>query len=477
MPEEDKEQLGNDRRERKSRFSLSMFKSEKKVDKYQITINLGLVMRPDDLRLHDVVAPEHVEAMVLASLKGLTYNVRETGYESIKRIQEGAKPKPHTILEKSIKPKSVKNGYPDNFEEIMAQIKELGLDGYVGHWDKDGKLLGLRMDDCPRHFEELCSMGEDVNGGTVPYLPVDLEPGKNGGEKLEQLKKLDDWKKVLYTGDYDLLELHQNSKLLKEGSPEKAHALSTINAEIAKVDPTRSGKFECSDHQIHIASGAYAMIQHGDQASYITNQIREAKVKGEDFAKVVQQVAEEDNGVIVTFHLGKIYLTENLDQLHELRDQLGIKTPSHWLKNENGKGKTTWTYGSGAAPKRPSISDHIRKMRTSSGSSAAPTGSNSGSGANDEPNADVRVISSYTGTESQGPLETRNDSAESLDIEPSPEERPSWQAQFSISAFLKRQIDPEIPPTSLSQSTETNPGLKTNPELDVKPSSRNSPKR
>lgn len=342
----------------------------------------------------------------------------------------------------------------------MDKIRALDLDGYVGHWDKDGKLLGVRMDDCPPHFEELCSMGEDVNGGArVPYLPVDLEPGKNGGEKLEQLKKLDDWKKVLYTGDYDLLELHQNNKLLKEGSPEKSRALSTINAEIAKQDPTRAGKFECSDHQIHLPSGTYAMIQHGDQASYITNQIREAKAKGEDFAKVVQQVAEEDDGVIATFHLGKVYLTENLDQLHELRDQLGIKTPSHWLKNENDKQeKTTWTYGSGAAPKRPSISDFIKNMRRAS----------SGSKASDGPNASVPDILSYAGPESKGSWKTRSDSPKAAGDE-SKEKRPSLMTQFSLSSFTKSQAVPISPPPGKPKSTENNPELKA----DAKSTKRN----
>lgn len=280
-----------------------------------------------------------------------TIAVRETGEYSIKRIEEGAKPKPHTILEKSIKPSSVHKEYgqgSQNPAEVMRWLVKEDLDGFVGHWG-GAELMGVRIDNPP---QEVLDLGIVRNGGGgEQYVPITvLEPG--GGEALTRLKKnIGNWKTYLYTGDYDLHEAYSTMGAMAgggqiaEASTEKANLLNRLNAGVANHSNTpvkREGKAVKGSHGLHMENADYAMFQHGDQATYRMNQYLEAREhpqprEGEEeeklrygVAKLVKAVATESDEPMGWCRFGEWFVTMNRAEHAELRKKWGLVTPNTW---------------------------------------------------------------------------------------------------------------------------------------------------
>jgi len=274
-----------------------------------------------------------------------TIAVRETGEYSIRRLAEGAKPKPHTILEKSVKPGSVKKEYgagskrpEQDLGQVLAWLAQEDLDGFVGHWG-DAGLEGVRIDDPPQSVLDLGIV--QTGPGNEQYVPVTLlQPG--GGDALTTLKTaVPNWKTLLYTGDYDLHEAYSWMGAMKgggqiaEASDAKVHLLNRLNAGVANSsdDPVRrSGRAVKGDHGLHMKNSAYAMFQHGDQATYRMNQILEAQAEGMRpvVAKLVEAVATESNEPMGWCRWGQWYVTMNTDEHKLLREKWGLVTPNTW---------------------------------------------------------------------------------------------------------------------------------------------------
>ena len=292
--------------------------------------------------LNNTITKLHQNA--LKHLKALyTFSIRETGSGSIRRINEGAKPKPHSILEKSIKPESINTVYIDKEESKYIQeiIRKKNIDGFVGHWklDENGKprkLLGVRTDGYKGSAQKLMEKIDGSENGL--YLPL---------SEIDKFKKQnDDWKTYLYTGDYDLHEVYDNSnKQIPEGEG-KARMLNRLNKAISNLDESRVGvtTFDPRTHRVHV-KGEYAMFQHGDQATYVTNQHNEAREnevqngKGNyathisHVAKIVKGVAAESDGPLTWYHQGNFYVTLNKSEHNQFRKLLEITASSEWTKN------------------------------------------------------------------------------------------------------------------------------------------------
>ncbi len=233
--------------------------------------------------------------------------IRETGKHSIKRIGEGAKAKPHTILEKSIKESSIKNVYgEENSQTKLTEFKRLDILGFVGYW-RNNKLLGLYIN------EEEYKKIEDINKRNI-----------NASD--------------FYTGDYDLHEVYgSNAKQIAEGSDDKVHLLNRLNASIARVDNNRKGTAvrDMKNHLISMKEGSeYAMFQHGDQATYITNQINEW-YKNNRYGRIgeveaVDVIATETDGLLGWCINGNWYVTQKKKEHYELRKHFGFITPHTW---------------------------------------------------------------------------------------------------------------------------------------------------
>jgi len=268
-----------------------------------------------------------------------TIAVRETGTYSIKRLAEGAKPKPHTILEKSIKPGSVKKAHGAESDQVLEWLAKEDLDGFVGHWG-DAGLEGVRIDNPPQSVLDLGIVQTGTGG--IQFVPITLlQPG--GGAALTTLKTaVPNWKTLLYTGDYDLHEAYSwmgamgGGGQVAEASQEKVNLLNRLNAGVAasSEDPVkRSGTAAMGAHGLHMEDGSeYAMFQHGDQATYRMNQYLEAQAAQLQpmVAQLVKAVATESDEPMGWCRWGQWYVTMNKAEHAALRAKWGLVTPNTW---------------------------------------------------------------------------------------------------------------------------------------------------
>ncbi|MEU8922426.1 hypothetical protein AB0D10_16030 [Kitasatospora sp. NPDC048545] len=286
-----------------------------------------------------------------------TIAVRETGEHSIRRIAEGAKAKPHTILEKSVKPSSVRKKYgtgpgqaAGDPEHILHWLQAQDLDGFVGHWDAQG-LIGVRVDNPP---PELLAEGIVETGDhREQYVPLTVGVG-DGGPAMARLKAYPKWKQYLYTGDYDLHEVYSaqggtNGGQIPEATPEKAKLLDRLNAGIAgksREEVVRSGATVLQNGRLHMAADSdHAMFQHGDQATYRMNQYLEAQDAAEEQAALegqvarqaallVRAVATETDEPLAWCRMGQWYVTRNPQEHAALRTRWRLAVPHSWGAEE-----------------------------------------------------------------------------------------------------------------------------------------------
>ena len=295
-------------------------------------------------KLEEIVWEGHLEAISDVCEKNkYTIAIRETGPLSIRRIAEGAKAKPHTILEKSIKESSVKKGYNNRAQEVLRKLEQWDLDGFVGHWNANNELIGLRIDNIPPKVERQVYIQKD-NG--MPYVPLNVTlPG--GGLAILRLKRVTGWKQYLYTGDYDLHEVYSagaGGGQIAEATPEKVRLLDRLNKGIqsqGRNSAMRTGKAQLqgAPKRVHL-EGEYAMFQHGDQATYRMNQHLEAREMESNVAQLVQAVATESDEPIAWCRMGKWFVTLDKYEHDVFRIMHGIKKPHTWNNSEDQRTKT-----------------------------------------------------------------------------------------------------------------------------------------
>ncbi|MFJ4806890.1 hypothetical protein [Streptomyces murinus] len=288
--------------------------------------------------LREIVWERHWEPISrVCKANKYTICVRVTGEPSIRRIAEGAKPKPHTILEKSIKGSSVKAKYGGRAENVMRWLCDQDLDGFVGHWGALG-LMGVRIDNPPKEIEDMGIVQTGENG--EQYVPVDTDK-EDGGPALVRLKINPRWKQYLYTGDYDLHEVYAalggGGGQIPEATPEKVKLLNRLNAGIAKIyveggeeKVRRSGTIKKEGGTLHMEEGSYAMFQHGDQATYRMNQYLEAAAAQETQVPLVRAVATESDEPLAWCRFGQWYVTNNRSEHAILRNRWNLTPPHTW---------------------------------------------------------------------------------------------------------------------------------------------------
>ncbi|MCT4615460.1 MAG: hypothetical protein N4A49_11360 [Marinifilaceae bacterium] len=196
--------------------------------------------------------------------------------------------------------------------ERLTKIDFDKICGFVGHWSKEGELLGLRTNE--EHKDEIKKLL------SIEPKPIENNPSGNY-IPIEELRKftkenLESNARFFYTGDYDLHEIYQHNTALPEASDKKKAILNYLNSYIAKTDTNRKGKFKVIKKSITIdnktvpcdllvleVGSYYAMFQHGDQAGYILNQIHEARINkdytDDQKAKLVEAVAQESDEPIL----------------------------------------------------------------------------------------------------------------------------------------------------------------------------------
>lgn len=351
------------------------FIAHKKVD-----LHLFKATEHKDLKriLLSTVEKSHQDALAKASLKGNYYfSIRETGALSIKRIKQGAKPKPHSILEKSIKESSLAKGYGKAMPIKLELVKEKNLDGFVGCWDENNKLIGVRVDNFDNKDTRIGSAGEesakklfeekgievkdafkkdesgkymkDDKGELIKeglYIPFNLEDSLNGFQNIDKLQEISSWQGALYTGDYDVHEAYSFKASMKgqipEGSQEKAQFINDLNNAIADCpgNEFRTGTATVGEDGLIHFEGTNAMIKHGDQATYLSNQLREAAKEnpgsrlGETPAGYNPGVASESDEPLAWCAKGEWFVTKNKEEHKQFRDLLGLTVNSNWSGKE-----------------------------------------------------------------------------------------------------------------------------------------------
>lgn len=263
------------------------------------------------------VLEQHFELINEGAKSGYTLAIRETGKSSVDRIDEGkALPKPHSVLDKSIKSEEDENQLSE------TSIKFEDVKGYVGY--REGtKLCGLvtnvdegkESDETKKLAEEEYTLAiENANktkrdlrnpineycsyyranertkvDGLIkkadtfrqdyktPFEKLSLEPYKlnncsgNISHVCIPLVSLPvfqeymphTWEKLLYTGDYDMNEIYsENGNIIEEGK-EQAKMLNTMNGLGGA-----SIKIKAEDKTLLEGVPQTAIFQHGDQATY-----------------------------------------------------------------------------------------------------------------------------------------------------------------------------------------------------------------
>lgn len=298
--------------------------------------------------LKNILWIDHTGAISQATgglIKKYTISIRETGGLSVKRIAEGAKAKPHTILEKSIKESSMVKAYGANWQVETAKFFSY-LQGYAGHYGSDKKLLGVRADNPSEQLRTSKRVKPCVG---IPS-PCEYVPTDDAIAMMKDKNWIGILKSQLYTGDYDIHEIYDSTnKIIPEATDEKKNALNQLNKSICdlgvKGGAQRCGVFELKNGLIHIEKGKYyAMFQHGDQATYKMNQHLENKGKAGK-AVVVKAVNEESGDPLAWCVKGKWYVTMNLAEHREFRGLMKLTAPSHWQTGMPLSGATYTTVG------------------------------------------------------------------------------------------------------------------------------------
>ncbi len=203
--------------------------------------------------------PEKFAPALLLATKNLNLclSVRETGELSVARLQTTHDaPKPHTLLEKSIKLESLKGAYGEAMApQRLREMNEMGLAGAVGHW-RDGELRGIYIaiphgqeSDFLAQNPELSRHLQQADNGHL-YLPLDLARG----ESVEQTRGLIERHGLrLYTGDLDLMDLYE-SKRTRVPSLADERIVQELNQILLQT--AQPAALDCP-------------IQHGPQVNYM----------------------------------------------------------------------------------------------------------------------------------------------------------------------------------------------------------------
>ena len=151
--------------------------------------------------------------------KRCAISIRETGRESLSRLAQGAGTKPHSILDKSLKPKTapliadkMNIGYKNRREALKKVLKELDLpkemSGMVPHWS-NGTIDGFYLtQEGVESYKKVPQKKIIQAEGT--YLS--LASCKNIGKDTKNEKK-PSWHRNFITGDYDVHDIVKFRKL------------------------------------------------------------------------------------------------------------------------------------------------------------------------------------------------------------------------------------------------------------------------
>lgn len=272
---------------------------------------------------------------------------RPAGKFSIDKLSLGAAAKPHTILDKTIKPKELGLESPTLFANSNVKIDTVDkaksvLCGLVGKRDKSGRLVGVY----------LSSIGMDAFRD--PSIGMPIHEVNNIGQGFVSFENLDtllvrimciyatfgnDLFTLFIAGDYDLHEILQ---VQSEGKFEHIDAeTDEENSLLYGMSRAAIGKSIDAAQVTEFKPLEFSPIQHGAQDNYIYHNF----IK-EPYAKTVEKVALPSPDIAFYDGVNKewtviknerddesVYLESCVIQSYEIRQYLnGLATDTvdHW---------------------------------------------------------------------------------------------------------------------------------------------------
>ncbi len=276
------------------------------------------------------VHPLHMPVFEKISLKeNIAMSVREAGIYTISALGEGAAAKGHNILDKTIKPSSLKSIYGDKAGSILELAKSSGFVGRVGKSDASG-IKGIYAHNRP--------VGEDA------VYPVSLQ-NTFDNDLVNAWTKF----KIItpYTGDYDMHDIikFSNGKgyVPSAESSEEREVKDLINKGVAEVDPSRP--FE---------SISMNVIRHGPQVNfvpYMWEHEQDKVVKDNGYLGVV---ARPGPFPVAMVHQGEWTIFDNSKELFNFYKSTNTPIPEHWSQDFVDRGN-----GMVAIPRHAAILDNL----------------------------------------------------------------------------------------------------------------------
>ena len=258
------------------------------------------------------ILKEHMPAIAEAAKKGnFCVSFREAGAFTINALRHGAKAKGHDILEKTIKPSSLKSKYKklEMYEEKLKWAKERNLIGYVGHWNENG-LEGIYVGDVKK-----TAIAHAVFSGILDITKP---------ENIDLLHSQPEWKSIPYTGDYDAHDMITfrgagRPRTVMVNSDEEKEIIDRINTQVARVDPARP--FKDIEHNV---------VRHGAQVNFSSYMLSYEKRVVDREGGFIGAVARPGEFPLAVCDRGNWFIIKDIHPLEAFYKSIGAKIKETW---------------------------------------------------------------------------------------------------------------------------------------------------
>ncbi len=276
------------------------------------------------------VRPEHLKALGVATrLTGTAVSFRPAGAETLKRLGQGALPKPHDLLHKSIKPGTFAAIGGEDVEARMSVMRQHDLDGFVGHYT-NGRLDGVYVDRKHPGMAELPLVADEQ--GKHHYLPINAD---NPGPDLVALHQVPDYVKGMYTGDYDTLHtINLAGNRGPQAQGEELRTVAALNCAVGAVDQGRP-----------FGDARQAVVQHGSQYNYV------AHMRNHEPDKPIDPRVAAASLPVAACVRGEWRLIRTPAELNAFNKEMGYAAKPGW-EGEEGTRRPSIP-GSGSGPSTP----------------------------------------------------------------------------------------------------------------------------
>ncbi|MGL4269608.1 MAG: RHS repeat-associated core domain-containing protein [Plesiomonas sp.] len=294
----------------------------------------GLVSTGQEARqrvANEFVLSLHMPVFERISIENnMAMSVREAGTYTISALREGAAAKGHNILEKTIKPSSLKSAYGKDAGSVLALAESSGLVGRVGQWGKSG-VRGIYAHN---------AVSRDDRSYSISLRD------KQEGELVNAWIK----RKIIipYTGDYDMhdiIQYHGNAGVVPIAeSHEEKNVKDMINHGVADVDPLRP----FNDTSMNV-------IRHGPQVNFVPYMWEFEHDKVMQDNGYLSVVAKPGPFPVAMVHQGEWSILDNAEELFSFYKSTNTPLPEHWAQPFLDRGN-----GMVATPKHARILDQTR---------------------------------------------------------------------------------------------------------------------